>query len=858
MQKEEIKRGEDSVSTFEEGLQSIEELATKGTKVQVTENQLKVMQNKYLRGDSVELWLRRIARNIALPNVYYYSKEFQKEILKGVKHKITISNDEYKSESLLLQLPELTRNERTQNFYKFEDNIIKFAQKNKEATKILRSKEEQFFKFLSSFDFLPNSPCLMNAGRDLQGLHACYVIPVGDSLEEIYYAVTTMALIHQSGGGTGFAFSRLRPEGDKVRSTKGVSSGPMSFIKLFDTSTDVVRQGGTRRGANMGILHYKHPDIRSFITSKSKDKGFLQNFNISVGIDEEFIKAVEIGGEIDLINPRTNQVVKREKARELWDLMAKCAWETGDPGFVVIDRINNTNSNPTPKLGPVESTNPCGEQPLLPWEPCTLGSINLSNHVTEEKGKTIVDYQKLEYTSKLATEFLENVVEMGNYPLPEIEVISKGNRRIGLGVMGWAEMLVKLEIPYDSEEAITLAEEVMAFINAKALEASQELSELRGVFPNYKDSIYDKKGTYFRGQDIKVRNCATIAPTGTIAITAGLQGSGIEPFFAIAYKRYQAEAVDALKLGKEPDSKYVYFEVIPAFLEVAEKHNWFGADKNTLLKKISDNHSSVKGVKEIPEHIQKVFVSSHDIHWKTHIDHQAAYQRNVDNAVSKTINMTNSVTIEDIQSAYLYAYKSGLKGVTVYRDGCKEVQVLNLAQDKKKQEQKQIQKQKIEKKEIDYTKGASSDYYEIETGYGTLHVNIVHDSDGPSKIFASIPPLGTELSNLTCVLGIFMTKAFEAGYDPRKAIKHLNSAKGDKPIGFGANRIDSIPHAIAVALKRHLEKTGKVGDQEQKRLTEMDIGVKQEHCPKCYSPNVEYVSGCSSPTCIDCGHSECS
>ncbi|MBI2148152.1 adenosylcobalamin-dependent ribonucleoside-diphosphate reductase, partial [Candidatus Woesearchaeota archaeon] len=684
-------------------------------------------------------------------------------------------------------------------------------------------------------------------------VHNCFVLPVGDSIEEIYYALTAMAMIHQTGGGTGFSFSRIRPEGDPVQSTKGVASGPMSFMRIFDTSTEVVKQGGSRRGANMGIMYYKHPDIKKFITAKSKDRGFLQNFNISVALDEDFMKAVENNSEVELLNPKTKKLVTIEKAKELFDLMAQCAWETGDPGFVVIDRINNTNSNPTPKIGQIESTNPCGEQPLLPWEPCTLGSINLSNHVKKLEGKYVVDYTKLEYTTKLATHFLDNVIDMGNYPLSEIEYISKGNRRIGLGVMGWAEMLAKLQIPYDSEEAITLAEEIMGFINLKSLEASEELAETRGVFYNFKDSIYDEKSSYFRGQLSRPRNCArtTIAPTGTIAITAGLQGSGIEPFFAIVYRRYQAEAVDALKKGEEPDPRYVYYEVVPLFLEVAEKHNWFGLDKNTLLKKIADNHSSVRGIKEIPTNIQKIFVSSHDINWKTHIDHQAAFQKHVDNAVSKTINMSNSVTVEDIKEAYLYAYKAGCKGVTVYRDGCKEVQVLNLSSTEASK------KQKEEKKEIDFSKGISSDYYEIETGYGPLHVNVIYDKEGPQRIFTSIPPIGTELSSLTSALGVFMSKAFQAGYDPHKAIKHLNSAKGDRPYGFGPNRIDSIPHGVAIALKRHLEKTGRIGDKEQRRLTE-HVEVKQQHCTKCYSPNVEYINGCPSPTCLDCGHSECS
>ncbi|GEM_PF-70037 len=1659
MQVEKQKK-EDSVSEVRQ-LPSIEELALKGSKVAMTENQLKVMANKYLKGDSPEVWLRRIARNIASADMIY-EKSFPPETLfENVQSTFLKAEYDTKINMLLLQLPHLTRTQRTQNFRVFQANLLKAAEKNSKALNVLRDTEEKFYTMLSNFDFLPNSPCLMNAGRDLQGLHACFrgdqpimtfngirpieeikegelvltasgrfrkvvkkmerlvdhyrviniwkmpketlavsddhpilcldkktntstwkfaseletsdyvavsypkdtkdveklsiidfldkkkyvvkgeyiykinkdknhpkysiqmklipaevtvdhdlmklfgyylsegdidqndsirftfnseeldyinevillmqkkfsitskikksnsgnwsnlrffsrivvqvfrslmgegfnkknipawilelpvekqkglligiirgdgfpiknrhttniratlananlvyglwvifarlgflasfrkdefnklsttnpyttvlnsshsenifneifidkqfnkitqmsmlrvkekyvdgrfflpvkdieifmepikvfnieveedhtyvanniavhncfVLPVGDSIEEIYHSLTAMALIHQSGGGTGFSFSSLRPEGDPVQSTKGVASGPMSFMRIFDTSTDVVKQGGQRRGANMGIMSYKHPDIKKFITSKSADKGFLQNFNISVALDEEFMHAVINDSEIDLVNPKSKKIVAREKAKDMFDLMAKCAWETGDPGFVVIDRINSTNSNPTPAIGQIESTNPCvagdtlvstekglmrmenlvtnysngglsiltdnrvpleiknnegtislmqqenisgvcldiisrafttgvkevfkietscgleleatadhklltkngwvavkdlnlekdnifiqqsegffnkntqlpfvvennfvglngkkstlqlphewskelgqilgwligdgwlrtgdkdcrigftfgksddevlhylkpilnkfygqeikdvkmerntrhlsyhsqyfvdffqklgvkavdaqyktvpeslftapkeavigflqglftadgtvnfnkehstsyirltstskkllkevqllllnlgitsnifdrsrayreglfeytnkdgetvtydsegicfelsmtrdsikfiekigflcdknkeklnnfytkkfyaaefstgiisitplgtkkvydlteprtlsfitngllsldcGEQPLLPWEPCTLGSINLSHHVKEVEGKYVVNYTQLEQTTKLATHFLDNVIDMGNYPLPEIEQMSKGNRRIGLGVMGWAEMLVSLEIPYDSEEAITLGEEIMSFINTKSLNYSEELAEKRGAFYHYKDSIYDKNSSYFRGKEHYPRNCArtTIAPTGTIAITAGLQGSGIEPFFAIAYKRYQAEAVDALKKGEAPPEQYTYYEVIPTFLSLAERHNWFGLDKNLLLKKIADNHSSVRGIKEIPAHIQKIFVSSHDIHWKTHIDCQAAFQRHTDNAVSKTINMTNTVTIQDIKDAYLYAYQKGCKGVTVYRDGCKEVQVLNLGTEKKEEKQiAQKMPKKIEVREIDFTKGASSDYYEIETGYGTLHVSIVYDSEGPCKIFTTIPPIGTELSSLTSALGIFMSKAFQAGYDPQKAIKHLNSAKGDKPVGFGGNRIDSIPHAVAVVLKRHLEKTGKMGDKEQKKLTELNLGIKQEHCPKCYSPNVEYLSGCSSPTCLDCGHSECS
>jgi len=835
--------GREQIEEFEK-LKTVEELAVESKKIEVTENQYKVMSNKYLQGDSIELWLRRIARNLALIDLLYEKEISEEKIFEGIDYKKVISDYDPKTFMCLLQNKNLSRAERNKNFKKFQLNLYNLAENNFQAMQIVKELEEKFYEILSNFEFLPNSPCLANAGRELQSLHACYVIPIGDSMEEIYGAVTAMGLIHQSGGGTGFSFSRLRPEGDPVKSSKGVASGPMSFIKIFDVSTDVIRQGGFRRGANMGILHYKHPDIRKFITSKSKDKGFLQNFNISVALDKEFIEAVENDSEYELINPKTKKVVGTERAREIFDLMTKCAWETGDPGFVVIDRINESTSNPTPKLGQIESTNPCGEQPLLPWEPCTLGSINLSKHSKKVGHKYIIDYTKLEETIKYSIKFLENAVDASNYVLPEIEQMSKGNRRIGLGVMGWAELLVKLEIPYDSEEAVTLAEELMSFINLKAKETSEELAEKRGTFFNFKDSIYDPNSEYFKGQKSIVRNCArtTIAPTGTIAIAAGLQGSGIEPFFAIAYRRYQAEAVDYLKRGEEAPEKYSYYEVIPSFLEIAEQNKWFGYSKELLLKKITENHGSVRGIDEIPERIQKIFASAHDLNWKMHIDIQAAFQKNTDNAVSKTINLPNDATEETIKDAYMYAYKTGCKGVTVYRDGCKEVQVLN-----------STSKKKEEPKKLDMTKGIASDYYEIPTGYGPLHVNIVYDPEkGPFRIFTSIPPIGTELSGLTSVLGVFMSKAFQAGFRPESAIKHLNSAKGDRPIGFGPNRVDSIAHGISIALKRHLNKVGNI-----KIETPLE-NKKVEHCSKCYSPNIEYVNGCSSPTCLDCGHSECS
>ncbi|MBU0461557.1 MAG: adenosylcobalamin-dependent ribonucleoside-diphosphate reductase, partial [Nanoarchaeota archaeon] len=630
-------------------------------------------------------------------------------------------------------------------------------------------------------------------------------------------------------------------------------------------------QGGTRRGANMGILHYTHPYIKEFVTSKTKDKALFENFNISVAIDERFMKAVENNEEYELLNPRNGEVIGRENAKDIFNLMAKCAWETGDPGFIVIDRINKSDSNPTPDLGMIESTNPCGEQPLLPYEPCNLGSINLSNFVKNRQ----MDWKSLKETVFDAVHFLDNVIEVNNYPLPEIEKMAKGNRRIGLGVMGWAETLVKLGTPYDSDEGLQKAEEMMKFINDAALEASELLARIRGAFPTFQNSIYDKNGQYFRGREAYPRNAArtTIAPTGTIAITAGLQGSGIEPFFAIAYRRYQAEAVDALKKGKEPDEKYVYYESVPLFKELAEKNKWFGMTENQLMKKIADNHGSVRGIEEISKEIQRIFVSAHDIDWRMHVDQQVAFQNHINNAVSKTINLPNKATVDDIKEAYMYAYKKGVKGVTVYRDGCKEVQVLNTGKAKQKDEDAP----KKTTAPLNLRDGIASDYYEMPTGYGTLHVSIAYDKErGPFRIFTTIPPIGTELSSLVSTLGIFMSKAFQHGYSPERAIKHLNSAKGDKPLGFGPNRVDSIPHAISVILKRHLEKTGRINSVRLNENGQMLLSTNPEvatvvapapldtsepkatHCPKCYSPNIAHLSGCSGPTCFDCGYTECS
>lgn len=817
------------------------------TKLNLTENQFKVIKDKYLKDSpSVEVWLRNVCHNIALANIIYSNRINHDEIFRDVKHeKIEYNSRGRPAKMILLHKGIFNHNERHKNFKRLIENLEKI---NKENPEIISEIEEKFYELLSNFKFLPNSPTLMNAGRDLQQLSACYVLPVLDSIEGIYSSVKNMALIHKSGGGTGFSFSRLRPCGDSVKTTKGVSSGPLSFMQIFDKSTDVVKQGGTRRGANMGILHYTHPDILEFINIK-KTPGVLENFNISVSVDKKFMDAVKNNEAYELINPRDNEPVKKIKAREVWDKIIKGAWETGDPGIIIIDRINQTESNPTPFLGQIESTNPCGEQPLLPFEPCNLGSINLSKFVKEDK--TDFDYEKLKNCVSTTTHFLDNVIDMNDYPIPEIEEVAKKTRRIGLGIMGWAESLVLLKIPYNSEKALRKAEEIMKFINISCMNASEKLAEERGIFPEWKNSIYDKEGSYYRYQESYPRNSArtTIAPTGTIGIAAGLQGAGIEPFFAIVYVRYNAAGIDALKKDETPEEKDTFFEVNFLFEKIARENNYFGLGRENLYRKINNNHKSVRGIEEIPEEIQNLFLTSHDLTPENHVLMQCAFQKYTDNAVSKTVNLRNEASVKDIEKVYMLAYENGAKGVTVYRDGSKQLQILNI-KDKGKKRKTSFQE--------------NSDYYLIQSGHGPIHLHINYDEEGPTKIFANLSPTGTEISGLSSALAIILSKYFRLGGDPIRILKHLNSIKSEKPVGFGKNRIDSIPHAIAVALRKHLIKTGKIEpiNHEENNNFVININNKEEdlklHCPKCFSSNVGMVSGCSEPTCFDCGHSKCS
>lgn len=516
----------------------------------------------------------------------------------------------------------------------------------------------KYYEAMSDLLFLPNTPTLINAGKYLGQLAACFVLPVDDSMTSIFDSLKNAALILQSGGGTGFSFSHLRPRSDVVKSTGGIASGPVSFMKIYNTATEVIKQGGARRGANMGILRIDHPDVLEFIRIKRHEEELL-NFNISISVTDAFMQALKNDSEYDLVNPRSNQVKGRLKAKDVFNEIVESAWETGDPGLVFIDRINR--DNPTPHIGTIESTNPCGEQPLLPYESCVLGSINLSKVVKAVSGQRSavkrggflyeIDWESLAYLVKLGVRFLDNTIDVNKYPVPEIEKMHKGNRKIGLGVMGWADMLLKLGIRYNSPKAYKLARDVMSFIRNHARDASAELARQRGAFPNFKGSVYDTPEFSSRG-GLRNATTTTIAPTGTLSLIADCS-SGIEPLFAIAYKRLVLETE--------------LYEINPYFLETARQRG-FGSQE--LIERVTKK-GGLRGLKEIPNDVKRLFVTSHEISLEAHIEVQAAFQDFTDNAVSKTINLKHRATRDDVAGAFLLAYEKGCKGITVFRYGSK-------------------------------------------------------------------------------------------------------------------------------------------------------------------------------------------
>jgi ribonucleoside-diphosphate reductase alpha chain len=540
-----------------------------------------------------------------------------------------------------------------QLFRRVADNVAQAERLYGGSRRAVTKISDLFYGMMTRLEFLPNSPTLMNAGRDLQQLSACFVLPVEDSLESIFDSVKYQALIHQSGGGTGFSFSHLRPKSDRVASTSGVASGPISFMRVFNMATEVIKQGGARRGANMGILRVDHPDILEFIAAK-QNPAELTNFNISVGLTDAFMRALERGQDYALVNPRTGRVAGRLGAASVFDRIVEAAWSTGEPGVVFLDTINA--HNPTPHIGRIESTNPCGEQPLLAYESCTLGSLNLNKFVSGAPKKPVIDFDRLEEATALAVRFLDDVLDMNQYPLPEIAAITKANRKIGLGVMGFADLLIKLGIPYDSAEALAVGERVMRFVRERGHAASAGLAQARGVFPNFKGSRLESQGLRLRNATV-----TTVAPTGTISIIADCS-PGIEPLYGVSYARTVMDGVRLTSLH-------------PEFVRRARAAGIYSPQ---LAAKVAANES-IQDLTEIPDALRRLFVTAHDIAPEQHVRMQAAFQRNSDSGVSKTINLPAKATKADVAAAFALAYQLGCKGLTVFRTGSRDKQVMSCA-----------------------------------------------------------------------------------------------------------------------------------------------------------------------------------
>jgi ribonucleoside-diphosphate reductase alpha chain len=774
----------------------------------------------------------------------------------------------------------------------------------------------EFYRLMTRRYFEPNSPTLMNAGRPLGQLSACFVLPVEDSLSNgrngIYDTLRSMALVHQSGGGTGFAFSRLRPSNDRVKSTMGVASGPVSFMKLYDASTEVVKQGGTRRGANMGILRVDHPDIREFIACKS-DVTKVTNFNISVAVTDAFMEAVKRGDPYELKSPRTGEVVGMEDANEIFDLIIHGAWATGEPGVFFIDEANKYN--PVPKLGSYEATNPCGEQPLLAYDVCNLGSVNVGMFAKPDVAADApvedkIDWAEFRAVVHLATHFLDNVIDANNYPLPEIDALAKKIRRIGLGIMGWADLLVRVGIPYDSDEAIALARTVMGFVDEEAKVASEKLAEIRGTFPAWKDSIWgpDKTAARVDGERVrpmrKLRNCniTTVAPTGTISIFADCSG-GIEPLFAVAFMRNQAGSV-------MPD-------VNKDFVRIAEAQGWYSEGLMEAIAEEGHIHFD-----EVPAEVQRVFVTSHDVAPEWHIRMQAAFQEHTDSAISKTCNFANEATEDDVREIYLQAHALRAKGVTVYRDGCRPMQVLSTGKTGRtgkgaeagktadleaaladaREENHRLrqefemaraalcdleiknQKRLHKKNRPDVLTGTTR---KMRSPLGDLYVTVNEDDTGkPFEVFTTLGKAGGAAMADAEALGRMISLALRSGIPMTDIAKQLRGISCDRAVGIGPNKVLSMPDAIGQVLEFHMmEKEGiqqelpiagagqsatpapasslapyhppasGQGTQPGPSLDAYDPGdAFLGTCPECAS-DLQFAEGCVK--CLSCGYSEC-
>ena len=685
---------------------------------------------------------------------------------------------------------------------------------------------KEFYDLMTSWKFLPNSPTLMNAGTALGQLSACFVLPVGDSIEEIFDAVKHAAMIHKSGGGTGFSFSRIRPKDSRVGSTGGVASGPLSFLRIFNTATEQIKQGGTRRGANMGIMRVDHPDIMDFIRAKERE-GDFNNFNLSIALTENFMKSVEDNEDYPLINPHDKQITGHLNARKVFEILVQKAWESGDPGIVFIDRINR--DNPTPMQGEIESTNPCGEQPLLPYEACNLGSINLASFFKKpKKGSakedlspdTCIDWDELRRVIHLSVRFLDNVIDASRFPIPLIETNVHKNRKIGLGVMGWADLLFLLEIPYDSEQAINLAGRLMKFTRDEGRDASRMLAQERGPFPAYGESIFaaHQEGPY------RNATITTIAPTGTLSILAGCS-SGVEPLFALCFAR---NVMDGERL----------VETNPYFEQALKDNNSYS---DTLMEAVAAK-GSIKDMDYLPESMRKVFITAMDIEPVWHLRMQAAFQEYTDNAVSKTVNLPNSASIDDIRNIYWMAYQLGCKGVTVYRDGCKSIQVLYTGEGQKSNAEDREDAATVRDRP-DLIYGFTQ---KVQTGLGTMYVTINEVDGRPFELFVTIGKSGHSITAKAEAIGRLVSLALRSGIEVSEIVKQIKGIGGEHPVFQKKGLLLSIPDAIAWILEnRYLSNQAPISGGNS---------LGKQICPDCGSELV-FQEGCH--LCPSCAYSKC-
>lgn len=738
--------------------------------MKLTENAIKVLERRYLAknesGEVVETpdeMFRRVAHTMALPDEKYFNKE--------------------------------------------------------EVDKT----EEEFYNMMVNLEFLPNSPTLMNAGRPLGQLSACFVLPIDDSMEAIFEAIKNAALIHKSGGGTGFSFSKIRPAGSVVRTTGGVASGPISFMKVFNSATEAVKQGGTRRGANMGILRVDHPDIRAFITCKQDNKE-ITNFNISVGVTEKFMEAVENDKEYELVNPKNNKTMKKEMAREIFEMIVDNAWNNGEPGIIFLDRINRTNT--VPGAGMIESTNPCGEQPLLPYESCNLGSINLLQMLNEEG--SAFDFDKIKQTVQRAVHFLDNVIDVSVYPHPMITERTKATRKIGLGIMGWADVLYSMGIPYNSQEAVELGRGLMRYVDGESKKASMNLAQIKGVFPYYDKSI-------FKEQDIIIRNATTttIAPTGTISIIAGVS-SGIEPVFALSFIRNVMDNDELV-------------EVNPIFEKYMKDNELYSFE---IMKRIAEE-GTLHNIDELDDETKRIFVSAHDIIPEWHVKMQAVFQEYTDNAVSKTVNLRNEATMQDVRDVFLQAYSLGCKGITMYRDGSRDLQVLNIG------EVNREEKKKLEPKERpEVTTGFTQ---KVKIGCGNLYITVNYDENGRiCEVFTNTGRAGGCPSQSEATSRL-VSIALRSGMDTKAIVEQLKGIRCPSTIRQKGLKVLSCPDAIG----RLIEKVDKMNNRDNPNISILDIDSVETTatvsrggllCPECSQP-VEHEGGCM--VCRHCGYSKC-